>query len=191
MQSSKSVFILAILLLSAAVALADKVTADYDHSVNFGKFKTFMWIHDPEIKIPFMKDRVMKTVNQHLTARGLRQVSDGADLAVSANMATEEKHTWETYYNGGWDWGWGGGGGWATTTETTYEVGTLTVDLFDAQSRKLVWQGVATDRLHTHPEHQIKENDKQLEKMFEKFPFGYRQSMMWRLPGGNSPTVGG
>jgi hypothetical protein len=189
MQSRNNFVLLVILILSATVARADKVTADYDHSVNFSKFKTYMWIPDSHSSVPFMKDRVMKSVNQHLTARGLREVSAGADLAVSANLATEEKHTWETYYSGGWDWGWGGG--WTTTTERTYEVGTLTVDMFDAQTRKLVWQGVSVDRLHSHPEKNIKESHKWIDKMFEKLPFGYRESMLWRSLGGNSPYIGG
>jgi hypothetical protein len=188
MQQRKIFALIAILFFSATVARADKVTADYDHTVNFAKFKTFMWIPDSGSSIPFMKDRVMRSVNQKLTARGLREVSDGADLAVAANLATEEKHTWDTYYSGGWDWGWGGG--WATTTERTYEVGTLTVDMFDAQSKKLVWQGVATDRLHSDPQKNTKDNAKSIEKMFEKFPFGYRATMLWRFPGENSPAPG-
>jgi hypothetical protein len=188
MQQLKIFALTAILFFAATVARADKVTADYDHTVNFGKFKTFMWIHESQISIPFMKDRVMRNVSQKLTARGLREVSDGADLAVAANLATEEKHTWDTYYSGGWDWGWGGG--WATTTERTYEVGTLTVDMFDARTRKLVWQGVSTDRLHSDPQKNTKESYKWIEKMFEKFPFGYRESLLWTFPGGNSPAPG-
>jgi hypothetical protein len=187
-QQHKIFALLAILFFSVTAARADTVTADYDHSVNFGKFKTFMWIHAPEMSIPFMGDRVMKSVNQHLTARGLCEVSEGADLAVSANMATEEKHTWETYYDGGWDWGWGGG--WSTTTVKTYEVGTLTVDVFDAKTRKLVWQGVSIDRLHSDPRKNTKDSTKSLEKMFEKFPSGYRTTMLWRFPGEDSPTPG-
>src|SRR5215467_11528688 len=80
MQQLKIFALTAILFFSATVARADKVTADYDHTVNFGKFKTFMWIHDSEVSIPFMKDRVMRSVSQKLAARGLREVSDGADL---------------------------------------------------------------------------------------------------------------
>jgi hypothetical protein len=187
MQQLKIFALVAILFSSATVVRADKVTADYDHTVNFGKFKTFMWIHNPGFNVPFMQDRIMKSVNQQLSARGLREVSDGADLAVSANLATEEKHTWETYYDGGWDWG---GGGWATTTERTYEVGTLTVDMFDAQTRKLVWQGVSTDRLHSDPRKNTKDSNKSIEKMFEKFPYGYRESLLWASPDGNSPAPG-
>jgi hypothetical protein len=186
-QKHKIFALLAILFFSVTATRADTVTADYDHTVNFGKFKTFMWIHPPEMSIPFVGDRVMKSVNQHLTSRGLCEVSEGADLAVSANMATEEKHTWETYYSGdGWDWG----GGWATTTERTYEVGTLTVDVFDARTRKLVWQGVSVDRVHTHPEKNTKDNAKSVQKMFEKFPVGFGQTMLRRSTDENSPMPG-
>jgi hypothetical protein len=44
------------------------------------------------------------------------------------------------------------------------------VDLFDAQSRKIVWQGVGKDTLSSKPEKRTKEIDKQITKMFRKFP---------------------
>ena len=174
---------LGILFFSVSVARADKVRADFDHSVNFSKFKTFMWMHEPETNEPFMKQRIMNAVNQQLTARGLRQVSEGADLVVASNLATDEKHTWETYYNGAWDWG----GGWSTTTERTYLVGTLTIDLFDARARKLVWQGVGIDTLSSKPDKRTKDYDKQIEKMFREYPLiGFRESKLRELPAENS-----
>src|SRR5262249_8316531 len=97
---------LGMLFLTAISVRADKVTTDYDHSVNFSKYKTFMWINESQINDPFMKDRIRGWINTHLINRGLRPVSDGADLAIGANLATEEKHVWETYYSGS-DWGWG------------------------------------------------------------------------------------
>ena len=68
-QQHKIFALLAILFFSVAAARADTVTADYDHTVNFGKFKTFMWIHPPEISIPFVGDRVMKSVSEGLRER--------------------------------------------------------------------------------------------------------------------------
>src|SRR5262245_52255325 len=114
MRPPRLTAILGILLLTANAALADKVTSDYNHRVNFSKYKTFMWIDQPQPIEPFMKERIMKAVNLQLQARGFRLVNDGADLAIGANLASEEKHTWETYYTGGgwgWGWGWGWGGG--------------------------------------------------------------------------------
>jgi hypothetical protein len=145
-----------------------------------------MWIEEPEPMEPFMKERIVKAVNLQLQSRGLCLVNEGADLAIRANLALEEKHTWETYYtgSGGWGgewgpcgggwgggWGWGScGSGWATTTERIDHVSTLTVDMFDADSNELVWQGTATDKISSKPEKQTKKYAKQVEKMFRKFP---------------------
>jgi len=161
--------VLGLVILLAVAARADKVTSDFDHDIDFSKYKTFMWVQAPNTPDPFMQDRVMDAVNSQLNIRGLREVKEGADLAVGANMATEEKQTWETYYNGT-DWGWGPT--WSETTEKTYLVGTLTVDLFDARSHKIIWQGVGVDTLSSKPEKRTKENNKQIEKMFRYFPYG-------------------
>jgi hypothetical protein len=158
---------LALIYFVAIVARADKVTADYDHAVDFFKYKTFMWISEPDTQQPFMKERIMAAVNSQLAARGLRLVHDGADLAIGAHLATEERQTWETYYSGS-DWSWGSG--WATTTVKTYEVGTLTVDLFDTNSKKLIWQGVGVDTLSHKPEKRTRGIDKEIGKMFKEFP---------------------
>jgi hypothetical protein len=160
---------LGFVLLLATTARADKVTSDFDHNTKFSKYKTFMWVQAPETTDPFMKDRIRDSVNSQLNIRGMREVKEGADLAVGANMVTEEKQAWETYYTGG-DWGWGPG--WSQTTETTYLVGTLTVDLFDACNHKVIWQGVGVDTVSSKPEKRTRENNKQIEKMFRNFPYG-------------------
>jgi hypothetical protein len=167
MRIKKLTNILGILFLTAGTALADKVTTDFDRKVDFSKFKTFMWIQEPNPEAAFMRDRIVQAINAQLEARGMRLVSEGADMAVGSHVATEEKHTWETYYTGGWGWGWDGT---ATSVERTYEVGTLTVDLFDANTKKLVWQGNATDELSSKPTHQTRDFLKQVEKMFRSFP---------------------
>ena len=172
MRSSKIGIMLGIILLLAVVARADRVTADRDHAVNFSEYKTFMWIQKPKSNEPFMADRIVEAVNAQLRLKGFREVNEEADMAVGANLATEEQHEWETYYDGsGWGWGWDGGG-WATTKVKTYEVGTITVDLFDARGKKLMWQGVATDEVSSRPQKRTRETDKQIEKMFKKFPLG-------------------
>ena len=167
MQAARICVVFAIALFAAPTLRADKVRSDFDHSVNFSKFRTFMWIREPVTDEPFAAERIRKAVNLQLTARGLRQVREGADLAIGANLATEEKRTWETYYSGsGWDWG----PGWTTTVEKTYDVGTLTVDVFDANTKKIVWQGIGIDTIPSKAEKRIKDRDKQIEKMFKDFP---------------------
>ncbi len=169
MRSAKIGITLGIILSLAVTARADKVTADRDHRVNFSEYKTFMWIQKPKSKEPFMADRIVAAVNAQLRLKGFREVDEGADMAVGANLATEEQHEWETYYSGG-DWGWGPG--WSTTRVKSYEVGTITVDLFDTESKKVIWQGVATDEVSSRPQKRTRETDKQIEKMFKNFPLG-------------------
>jgi hypothetical protein len=58
----------------------------------------------------------------------------------------------------------------ATTTEETYTIGTLVVDLFDDRPKKLIWRGKATDILPEDPKKTTKRLSKDIEKLFKKFP---------------------
>ena len=51
-------------------------------------------------------------------------------------------------------------------------VGTLVVDLFDAKTKRLVWRGNSSDTLSNNPNKNIKNLDKDVEKMFKQFPPG-------------------
>jgi len=166
--------VLAILLLAATVAVAQDVKTDFDHTANFSRYKTFMWIKQPNPGNPLMKQRIIDAVNAQLQVRELREVSSNADLGVSANVATQERHTLQSFYDDfpGWGWRhfWGPGPGSVTTYVDTYEVGTLVVDLFDTQSKRVVWWGTATDTVSSKPEKNTKKLDKSVEKMFKDFP---------------------
>jgi hypothetical protein len=52
----------------------------------------------------------------------------------------------------------------------TYEVGTLVLDMYDAQTKRLVWRGVATKTVSKKPEKNEKALEKAVEKMFKNFP---------------------
>ena len=82
-------------------------------------------------------------------------------------MLPKNGSPWKPTTGSGWDWG---GGGWSTTEMETYQVGTLTVDLFDTRTHKVIWQGVGVDEVSPKPAKQTKENDKQIEKMFRNYP---------------------
>jgi hypothetical protein len=58
----------------------------------------------------------------------------------------------------------------ATTTVENYRVGTLVVDMYDAQNKRLVWRGTSTDTLSDKPENNEKKLDKAVDKMFKDFP---------------------
>src|SRR5438270_4251714 len=120
------------LLVSATVVLAQEVQTDYDHHVDFSKYKTYSW-SKVETSNSIWDGRVKDAVDKDLQSKGLTQVPSDGDIAVVAVGTTREKPTLETFYNGGFGgWGWRGLGNTATTTVENYKEGTLVVDMFDA-----------------------------------------------------------
>src|SRR6202142_4711864 len=79
----------------------------------------------------------------------------------------------QTFYDGvggGWRWRGFGGMGEATTTEQDKKEGTLVVDLYDTNSKQLIWRGSAEDTLSDKAEKNEKSLDKGVAKMFKEFP---------------------
>jgi hypothetical protein len=106
----------------------------------------------------------MDAINAQLTAKGLRQVTENADIGIVANGAIDQKQTLDTFYDGfGGPWGWRGWDGMATTETNTYDVGTLVVDIFDNRSKRLIWRGIATDTLSDKPEKNTEKLNKAVE----------------------------
>ena len=171
MHRSRIALSLGLVILSAAVAFAQKVTTDYKKSANFSTYKTYMWIKEPKTSDPLMRQRIVDDVNTGLTGRGLQLVTSNADLAIAAHTATKAERTLETFYNGfGGGWRWGGGFGSATTSVQTYEVGTLVVDIFDARTKQALWRGTSSKTLSDNPQKNADNLNKAVEKMFKNFP---------------------
>jgi len=161
-----------LMLLLASVSFAQHVKSDYDHSANFGQYKTYSW-EKVQTKDQLMVDRIKSAVNSALAAKGWTEVPSGGDVEVDAIETTQTQQTLDTFYNGfggGRRWGFGGGFGDATTTVETYKVGTLVVDLFDAKTEKLIWRSSSSDALSDKADKNTKNLDKGVNKMFQHFP---------------------
>jgi hypothetical protein len=162
---------IAMLFVLTAASLAQQVKTDYDRSVNFGQYKTYSW-QKVQTKDPLWEGRIKSAVDSALTAKGWTQVPSGGDVSLVAIEATKNQQTLNTFYNGfGGGWRWGGFGD-ATTTVDNYKVGTLVLDMFDTQTKKLVWRGSASDALSNKSEKNIKNLDKEVQKMLKDFPPG-------------------
>jgi len=159
-------------LFLATASFAQQVKTDYDHSANFGQYKTYSW-EKVQTKDPLLVDRIKSAVNSALVAKGWTELPSGGDVEVFAIETTQNQQTLDTFYNGfggGRRWGGFGGFGDATTTVETYKVGTLVVDLFDAKTKKLVWRSSSTDTLSDKADKNTKNLDKGVNKMFQHFP---------------------
>jgi uncharacterized protein DUF4136 len=162
-------FSIAMIMLMAIPSVAQQVKTDYDRSANFSQYKTYSW-SSVKTKDPLLVDRIKSAVNSALSAKGLTQVDSGGDLTINAMEITRNHQTLNTFYDGGFGgWRWGGFGD-ATTTTDTYKVGTLVVDLFDTQSKELVFRGSSSDTLSNNSDKNIKNLNKGVDKMFKHFP---------------------
>lgn len=150
--------------------LAD-VKTDYDHQADFGRYKTYSWL-TAKASDSLWQDRIVRDVDGQLQAKGWQKVDTGGDASVAAVAHTSNRQTLETFYDGFPGWGWRGFGGMgeATTQVENTPIGTLTVDIFDTQTKKLIWRSHAMDALAGKPEKNEKKLEKAVENMFKKFP---------------------
>jgi len=170
----KSVFCSAVcsVVFLVGAAFAQHVTTDFDHNANFSQYKTYSW---QEIKPAnsLWDARIKNAVDAQLAAKGWTQVENDGDVSIVAIKTTQTERTLQTFYDGmggGWRWRGFGGMGEATTTEQDYKEGTLVVDLYDTNSKQLIWRGSAEDTLSDKAEKNEKNLDKGVAKMFKEFP---------------------
>lgn len=159
-------------LVALGTVFAQQVKTDFDHQANFAKYKTYSW-QDVKVKNPLWNDRITNAVDAQLKAKGLVRVDNGGDVAIVAIATTQTERTLNTFYDGfggGWRWRGFGGMGEATTTEQDYKEGTLVVDLYDGNTKQLIWRGSAEDTLSNKVETNEEKLDKGVAKMFKKFP---------------------
>ena len=162
--------------LFTAPLMAQKITTDYDHSANFSVFHTYSF-NKLQASDPLVEGRLRDALTRDLTAKGLQRVETGGDLSISAvgSRGTQQEYT--SFYDGlggggfGWRRGWGAGGfGETTTSVEQIPVGSLVVDMYDGNSKHLVWRGMASDTLSNNPDKNTKKLDKAVDKMLAKLP---------------------
>ena len=168
-----SILFMGMALVCASSSFAQNVKTDYDRNADFSQYKTYSW-GGVKTEDPLLVDRIKAAVNSALATKGWTQVDSGGDIAIMALEMNKDHQTLNTYYDnlgGGWRWGgWADQFGTATTTADTYTVGTLVVDLFDTKTKTVVWRGSASDTLSNNSDKNIKNLDKGVAKMFERFP---------------------
>jgi hypothetical protein len=128
--------------------MAQTVTIDYDHTVNFMKFKTYTWgkVHATD---PNVEARITIALNRNMGGRYMTEVAKGGDVTIAAVAATKDKQEFATFYDSFSDFTWQrpwGSAGFLDSQPTINDVplSTLIVDMYDTKTRKLLWRGAIT-----------------------------------------------
>lgn len=164
------VLILALCCAISPVA-TPKVHVDFDHKCDFSRYQTYRWLAPTNVDVlnQLMQSRLIGFVEEALAAKHLKRVETGGDLLVNFQMNARQEKIYTTLGDGfGWDWGWGSDI--AITTEQTITLGTLTVDVVDSHSNRLVFEGVSTAPISSKPAHNTKRLANAVNEIFEKYP---------------------
>jgi uncharacterized protein YceK len=148
--------LLLLTILAASGCSSISVSTDYDHSVDFSKYKTYCWCYrsvipgDRLAQLPRVKERVINAVDLVLKGKGF-SIAEGsdADFYISVHGGTKDRRR----IRGGpmlYDPYWGPVGGQISVDD--YTEGTLYIDIIDARSRHMVWRGIGKDIVHGYAE---------------------------------------
>jgi hypothetical protein len=172
-------------LILAAGCAGQHVTTDYSPATSFSQYRTYALVLPPDTAAAqqLLDQRVSSAVQAQLASKGLTQTDrQNADLYVGYGVVDKTHKQVYTYRDG---WGWGGGWGWryyrwgapwpmdSYRQVETYTDGTVVVNLIDAKTKKVVWQGQVADVLSLpvgNPTSATQKIDSAVAKLFAKYP---------------------
>jgi len=134
---------------------------------------------DPRLDNDLLDRRVRGAVERELAARGFQRVEADPTFFVEYHTALASKVQVRSI---GSSYGYGPGN-WAAvapggTFARTYDEGSLILDVVDAESRDLVWQGIAWAEVYPtdSPAEREKKINEAVREILERFPPGWRKA---------------
>ena len=180
----KNTLLLIVAIAVASQVNAQKITVDFDKEADFSNYKSVAflgWQKDSDkLMNDLDKERMRNAFVGEFESRGLTRSDDeNADLAITLYLVLEQKTSttaYTNYYGGGYgrygrgSWGWGNGYANTSYSESDYIKGTLVMDVYDNNTNKLIWQGVASGTVKENPKKRDKSIPKTVGKLMKKFP---------------------
>ena len=172
MKLLKLLSLLGFFILTSCASVS--VNTDYDKKADFASFKTYAYSKNSIDKLEISdldKKRILYAIDDALPAKGFTK-SETPDVLIS--IFTKERERVNVYNSMGWGygygWGWGPNWGMGYTRTTTTPEGTLYIDMIDAKTKELVWQGIGTGYLTTDSERKDERIAEFVAKILEKYP---------------------
>jgi len=170
-------FIPLLLLFVLASCSSVRVNSDYDKKANFAGYKTYAYLKSAVDKVEISdldKKRILYSIDDAMTAKGLTK-SETPDLLVS--IFTKESQRVDIYNNSGfgWGYGWGPHFGMGYSNVYTTPEGTLYIDLIDAKTKELVWQGEGSGYLAKNTDEKDARIKEFVDKILAQYPPGVKK----------------
>jgi Domain of unknown function (DUF4136) len=172
MKTIKLIPILAISIFNSCSSVF--VNTDYDKKANFSTYKTFAYNKTSIDKLEISdldKKRILYAIDEVMPSKGFTK-SETPDIIIS--IFTKERERVDVYNNMGF--GFGGGYGWGPnfgmnfSRGITSQEGTLYIDIADAKTKSMVWQGTGTGYLTTNADKKDARTMEFVTKILEKYP---------------------
>lgn len=159
------------------------ISTDYDTDIDFKSYSTFdflplskegkKWVNDIDQK------RLETAITEALALRGITYTPGkksttmiGIHVVIKNKMdvtAYSDYYGGMGYYGRGFGYGYPNGAG-VNVSTNVYKVGTLVIDQYDTESKKLVWEGIIQGQVNVDPSHRAKNISKNISKLYAKYP---------------------
>lgn len=188
----KFICLITVALLAVGCGSGVKVTSDYDNTVNFSNYKTYEYYgwsdNSDQLLTEFDKTRIESAFSKEFSNRGWTYTQSNGDAIVSLFIVVDKKTSYTSYtnhyntgvyggmygpvYGYGYNPGMAGGFGTSTTTtqQNDYLVGTLIVDVFDAKTKKHIWQGIGKKTVSENTSKREERINTAVEEIMKAFP---------------------
>ncbi len=167
-----------LLCLFVSGATAQKIKVEYDKNLDFSKYKTFAWGKHDAVSRPTLALAIAGAVQTQLTKQGLQPAASNPDLYIQmyGSVDTDVAVSYSDLYYGMGGFPpfdqnflmWGAAPG--STTMAAVHKGQLVVDLIDASQKKLVWRGMASEKLSEKKQKLLEQVNTAVDKMFRQYP---------------------
>lgn len=170
MKTLKLLSLIIIITLSSCSSVM--VNADYDKKVSFANYKSYAYLKSGIDKAEISdldKKRILNAIDEVMPTKGFSK-SDTPDVLIC--IFTKERERVDVHQNFGWGWGWGWNPYWGMGFNSVYTTpeGTLFIDIIDAKTKELVWQGEGNGYLTKNIEKKEARIKEFVSKIFEQYP---------------------
>jgi hypothetical protein len=163
----------------ALLAGCSSMSIQTDHSLeaDFSQFQTFRYEESSQSLAtaePLSDQRIVAAIRREMIASGLQEAEADANVVVTYYATIDQQLQFQTVYTGVGGWGHRGRMGMsmstASTRATTFEQGTMVIDIWQPADDLLVWRGTVSDSLSGNTDRNREMVDRGITRAFEDFP---------------------